>query len=561
MGSTKIINVLRNDRFEDVFDAFKKSEAEEVIFIFPKNSLLSKKEEHFALLASEATETQRQITIMTADQNIADYARKYGFRFLAQPVKSKKMPSQAKNEEEERPVDSATVWLEENDDNTTTLTDLTSSPQVELTMARSKKTSKTTAFDKKLDKLESIWLKSGAVKKIRSAKNFWSGFSLDLIKKGQGHQKLNLILISSAIIVLLLSIFTFLGNAKVIIKPQKQPLNFDLLVSVSTSVTKIDANLKQIPGQFLAFRSNVAKDFSVTGEKEIVRKAKGEITVFNNFNSEPQGLRATTRFASSKGLIFRIPRPIVIPGAKLINGKLTPGTITVEVIADKAGPEYNINADRFTIPGFAGTLKFDGFYASSNKPMAGGVVGLSKVITETDFNSAKETVIQEAKNQSLENLKTKNTNFEMVEPITNEVVSLKATAEVDDTAESFAIAATTEAKTISFSKEDLLKLIEIFINKNGNLVLLKDGLQIDYKNPQFDFEKKTMVFTASVKGKAAAKIEEEKIINGLLGLKQNKIEDYLLSFKEVESARVILSPFWARSIPKNIEKVQIKIIY
>ena len=370
-----------------------------------------------------------------------------------------------------------------------------------------------------------------------------------------------MILISSTVIVLLLAMLTLLGKAKVIIKPQREKISFELPVSVSANTAQLDTTLNQIPGQFLAFRSDVSKDFLATGEEELVRKARGEITVFNNFNSDPQNLVASTRFESSKGLIFRIPRPISIPGAKLINGKLTPGSIAVEGIADKPGQEYNINADRFTIPGFAGTPKFEGFYAESTKPMMGGMVGLSKVVTEIDFNSAKDAVIKEALNKSMESINNKKGHLQIIEPVTNEIISLKSTAEIDDSAEGFAIAATAEAKTIGFSTEDLLKLIEVSINKNSARVLLKDGLKIDYKNTKFDFEKNVLNFTASVNGEAAAKIEEEKIIDGLLGLKQNKIESYLLGFKEIESARLVLSPFWVKSIPKNKQDVQIKIVY
>ena len=84
MGSTKIINVLKDDQFEDILDAFQKAEAEEMIFIFPKNTKVGKKEAQFASLAKEAKNSQKQVTIMTADQNIERYADKYGFRFLAQ---------------------------------------------------------------------------------------------------------------------------------------------------------------------------------------------------------------------------------------------------------------------------------------------------------------------------------------------------------------------------------------------------------------------------------------------------------------------------------------------
>lgn len=554
MGSTKIINVLKDDQFEDILDAFQKTDAEEVIFIFPKNTKISKKEAHFASLAKEAKENEKQVTVMTADQNIEKYAKKYSFRFLAQPIKTKRVA--AKNIEPEPEIE----LVEEMDENERP----DDFAQAELTMAKARSASrKNTAKtpDKRIQKLESIWLKrESSERSSKKYSDFWGGFSL--IKKGANRKNLNLIFLSSAVLVLVIVLFAFLGNAQVIIKPQKQKLDFELPVTVSTNTAEVETNNNKIPGQLLSFKAEASKDFPVTGEEEVVKKARGEITVYNNFNSDPQNLVATTRFQSSKGLIFRITHPITIPGAKLVNGKLNPGSIRVDVIADKAGQEYNINADRFTIPGFsANAPKFAGFYAESSQPMVGGMIGQAKIVTEKDFNQAKEAVTKEALNKSLENLKSKASNLQILEPTNNEIVSLKSTAEIDDSTEGFAMTATTEAKTIGFSKDDLFQVIEGFINKNGNLMLLKEGVSVDYKNVKFDFEKNNLTFTVLVKGEAAARVDENKIADGLLGLKQNQIKDYLLGFKEIESARVILSPFWVKTVPKNKQDIHVKIVY
>lgn len=574
MGATKIINVLKDDRFEDLLSAFQKAEAEEVIFIFPKNTKLARKEDYFASLAQSAVDSEKQITIMTADQNIEKYANKYGFRFLAQTSKVKKTSSSTKkppledlkekyvgeiigeNDDESFVTEIAEVEPEESDTEDDTF-------QAELTMARAKSTSRKSGAkvpDRRIQKLESIWLKrEGSDKTSKKSSDFWGGLSL--IKKRAKGKNLNLIFLSSAVLVLAIVLFSFLGNAQVIIKPQKQKLDFELPVTVSTNTADIETGSNKIPGQFLSFKAEASKDFPVTGEEEVVRKARGEITVFNNFNSDPQNLVATTRFASSKGLIFRITRPITIPGAKLVNGKLNPGSVTVEVIADKPGQEYNINADRFTIPGFAGTPKFTSFYGESSQPMARGMIGRAKIVTEKDFNQAKEAVTKEALDKSLENLKNKTGNLQILEPINNDLVSLKSTAEIDDSTEGFAMTAVAETKTIGFSKDDLFQIIEGFINKNGNLMLLKDEASVDYKNVKYDFEKNILTFTVLVKGEAAARVNEDKLVEGLLGLKQNQIKDYLLGFKEIESARVVLSPFWVKTVPKNKQDIHVKIVY
>ena len=83
MGTTKIINILKSDSFDDIFEEFKKAQAEEVIFILPKNSRVGRNESHFVSLASEAQVSQKKITFMTADESPKNFAQKYNFRLRA----------------------------------------------------------------------------------------------------------------------------------------------------------------------------------------------------------------------------------------------------------------------------------------------------------------------------------------------------------------------------------------------------------------------------------------------------------------------------------------------
>ncbi len=612
MGSTKIINILKNDNFEDVFDEFKKAEAEEVIFILPKNSKIAKKESHFVSLAGEAQLSQKKLTIMTADESVKNHAQKYGFKLLDDPSdkdeEEKKgeenidenllqdvAPELPEAEEKEHQENAGLTEEEDSEKDYHPDADTGEYPSedlieekeegdlAELAMAKMSdirkpdkenqikvrgseekalilKVRKGLSSEKNLKDLESIWLDSERTEKeSRAGKSFWD--NINIIKKDKIPHKINLILAAAGVVLLGTILYLFLGSAQVLIKPQKQKLDFGLNVSVSSAYPQLDAVTNKIPGQFLSFTADVAKDFTSSGQKEVAKKSRGEITVFNNFNSEPQNLVATTRFESSKGFIFRTPRPIIVPGAKLVSSKLIAGSVTVEVIADKPGQSYNINADKFTIPGFKSTPKYAGFYGESSKPMAGGMTGLSKVVTEKDFNSGKETVTKEALAKALENLKSKTNNLKILESINNEITSLKSTAEIDDAAEGFAISATAEAKTIGFHEDDLFSLIESFINKTGNLEVLKNTISLDYGNVQLDTAKKILSFRLGVRGDAATKINQEKLLNGLLGLPQSKIKDYLLDIPEVESARVILSPFWVRTIPKDKNSIQIKIIY
>lgn len=603
MGSTKIINVLKNDSFTDIFDAFKKTQAEEVIFILPKNSRLAKNEEYFANLASEAGLSQKKISIMTADQTVQEYGVKHGFKLLSsrdeedQSVEDieNKTPEETMEESDEEEINKEKEDEQEDEsfaepepEEEDGLADLTMArpgssnmsdirfPEKpnRITVKRGKEDSsrveirKEPMSEKKLDKLESIWLDRDEPKwKSQKNKNFWDNFNFIKNRKPsaspalRNFSKIKLVFIGSAVLTLLIILYFSLGSAQILIQPQKQKLDFDLAVTVSSNYAKTETALNKIPGQYLAYSSEESGDFASTGKKDVVKKARGEITVFNNFNSEPQGLVATTRFESSENLIFRIPRSILIPGARLIDGQLVPGSIAVEVIADKPGAEYNINADKFTIPGFKGSPKYEGFYAQSAKPMSEGFVGLAKVVTENDFNTAKDLVSNRALAKAADNLKTKTGNLKILEPLTSKVVSLKATAEIDDAVDGFAVVAAAEAKAIGFLDDNLFKLVEAFINKNGDLAVLKNSINISYKNIETNFDKKTMSFTAKIMGEAASKIDQDKLVDNLLGMKQKRIKDYLLGIKEIQSAKVILAPFWKKSLPRDKKDIEIKMVY
>ena len=54
MGNTKIINVLKDDKFEELLDIVKDTEASEVVFVLPKQARAFKSEGHFVVLADEA---------------------------------------------------------------------------------------------------------------------------------------------------------------------------------------------------------------------------------------------------------------------------------------------------------------------------------------------------------------------------------------------------------------------------------------------------------------------------------------------------------------------------
>src|SRR3989338_1421663 len=116
MASTKIINVLKDDKFEEILDLFKDSLAKEVIFVLPKTSRAFKNEEHFIILEHEAEKSDKKISLLCSSPDINKLAKKYKFDVLL----TKTVDDNDENEEEkikEETIAEPAMYRENNDNN------------------------------------------------------------------------------------------------------------------------------------------------------------------------------------------------------------------------------------------------------------------------------------------------------------------------------------------------------------------------------------------------------------------------------------------------------------
>ena len=82
MSTTKIINVLKDDKFEEILEIFKSTPAQEVIFVLPKSSKVFSKEEDFQIIEEEAEEHEKSVSILCSNVKINELARKHNFDIL-----------------------------------------------------------------------------------------------------------------------------------------------------------------------------------------------------------------------------------------------------------------------------------------------------------------------------------------------------------------------------------------------------------------------------------------------------------------------------------------------
>ncbi len=576
MATTKIINVSGSDSFSDVFEVFRDTPAEEVIFIFPKVSKFTGRRGYFEAIKEEADAGGKSVSVMTADPLIARLAGDFGFELLgASAAMSKEnnltadiasvqfLPPSAKKGDFET-EDEADEDEEDEDENA--VATLTASrpraggmmrdvvPKLVGRNLRIKRGDDDFDLEVRDERAEADDSEDDIVK-------VWRNPPQRLRRAGSRRFNFNfrsrralLTALGGLIIVALLVLYSALARATVTIRPQKQNLDFRLKIIASTETAAVNLEFGRVPGQQFSAQKEETETFPATGQKNIVQKAGGRIAIYNP-TSTAQRLVATTRFESPDGLIFRIPQTIAIPAGTKDN----PGSIESVVSADRPGPDYNIGPTKFTIPGFKGTAKFDQFYAVSNEPMSGGVIGPSKIVTEGDFSKAREILIKKVKDQILKTLKAQAGDLKVIESADIKLDEPAANVKAGEAAAELKMTVKGAARTLAFREPDIIELVKNKVAGEAELDVLEKKLVILYQTPILDSSGKNMSFTAQVNGVAAARIDLNKIVSDILGSDEEAIRTYFKGLKEVESARVTLTPFWVKRIPRDANKVRVEI--
>lgn len=362
--------------------------------------------------------------------------------------------------------------------------------------------------------------------------------------------------------------FVAFTKADIAITAKKLTLSLpNIKVLVDKNITAVNTSQRVLPGTLFIFPKTVEQEFKSTGQGKDEEKAKGTITIINNFSTSPQILVANTRFETPDGKIFRLDSRTVVPGATLKDGQLQPASIEAKVTADQAGPDYNIppcNTNcKFTIPGFEGTPKFEGFYAISQEAMSGGSFGSVPLITAEDEKNAETAILEEINKQLNEDLKNQIPADLIVLDEAKSSLNIKqlaSDAEVGDFRQSFKVTATGELRVIAFKKQDLVQILQAqFDPQKPEKYDYCQEPTIEYLKVLPNFSSGTLQLTLSVSQTLCYHLSPEEIKNTLAGKNQEELNVYLKSLEGVEEAQVKLFPFWLRKIPTNPQKINLKI--
>ncbi len=355
--------------------------------------------------------------------------------------------------------------------------------------------------------------------------------------------------------------FVSLPRAKVEITPKTEIVSFDLGINLDKGISEIGLSQRKVPAQLIRIEREAKSSFLSTGKKLKESKARGTITVYNNYSSASQSLVATTRFISENGKLFRTVSSVTIPGANVSGEKVTPSVYDVEVIAAEAGEEYNIGPATFSILGFAGTPKYTGFYGKSSASMSGGFKGEIKFVTKDDIKDALKNLEQQLASFKAELTSKIPQNLELVEGASEFKIETISSPQAGDEKEKFEMNVKGMISALVFNEEDVKKLIEE--NVASKIVTDKKSLpktqKIVYSVKSINFGEGKAEISLRAEEGITWKIDAEELKRNLASKSGAEGKEYLGSLLSIDKGTITFWPFWMRKFPSNPEKIEVEI--
>lgn len=374
---------------------------------------------------------------------------------------------------------------------------------------------------------------------------------------GGGKKKIIFSVLGLLLVVLIFFVISLFTGATVKIYPKTAEATVNETVTASDVTSGLEN--QALDYKIVELSESKSKTIKASGEEEVETKASGFITVYNDYSESSQPLVRRTRFESPEGLIYRIDQSVDIPGK---NGD-TPGSLRVEVFADGTGEEYNTGPTTFTIPGFEGQPQFDGFYAKSTENIDGGFKGVRKVVSDEDMESAK-TELQSDLMASLNSQIDSQTSEDFIVIVNDSLFTFselkqKETGKSDEV--EVELTGTLRAVVISeseFSNFVANEALTTFNQSDTVRINNINDLEIVFEPESVEDGLDSIVLTIKGRADFIWETDEVSLKGELAGNNRKELKNILEDFSSVSRAEAVIRPFWKRSFPEDIEKINIE---
>jgi hypothetical protein len=366
-----------------------------------------------------------------------------------------------------------------------------------------------------------------------------------------------------SILVLFFAISLIYSSATVKVSPKIQAVSVD-----GAYTAKKDAKADELQYELMTITKQKSATVTASGSEHVSKKAKGRVILYNNYSKDPQKLLVGTRIENTKGLIYKIDTAVTIPGLKVVSGVALPGSVEVSMTASEPGDKYNMKvtdlAGDFRIVGFKGDPKYEKFYGRLKTDVTGGLVGIEKKVdpatAATARNALRQSLLKEMIADAKAQVPADFIMFDNAYTISYQPLDNSQGAGNDVTLNEKgiftavlfkrdALARFTAPKEIQKfkgnAKPDKLEDLDFKISNLANF-RPADGMPLSF----------TLKGVFRLIGTFSSKDLRENLVNKRL----DEVNSVLSKYGTINSADVILRPFWRRTFPDTADRINVEII-
>lgn len=539
------------EKGEAVRDVLKKTfatEEKDIVLVVPKDSILSEEEGAFMRIAKEMKAKKKRVRVESVDEHVLELATEGGIagihpffgesrgKPIADIVSGGKKKTGGGKGKTKVQIKSKEKTLTEEETQVSVPVIHEPLPRVEVEEER--RTPVTHTISSTLSSLET--------------------------KKGRrlGRMFVRILVLGAALVGIGYGATVFFwSTVQIDLELTKKEWNQNMEMRATKTVSGVTAGSLTIPAEVFTLDKNTTELYPATGRSAVSEKATGKLVVYNEFGVQAQTLVARTRFATPDGKIFRLAKTITIPGAKLQSGKLTPSSIETTVVADGAGPSYNIGSvARLSIPGFQGTSKENGFYGAMPSGAAGGVSGEHAVPTSQDIASAKAKVEETLRAVLVGTVRSSMPDdFTLLDDAIRVVVTKLTVNSSTDAQGNFSVFGAAQMKAIGFRETDVQKALQALAQKDEPTMVFHD-VQFTYSTVKPRFDVGDIAFSVASKGTLWTAFDVWDFEKKILGKNVDEARGMIGRIEGVEGGGIRVWPqFGVNKVPSNEKRVTITV--
>jgi len=167
-----------------------------------------------------------------------------------------------------------------------------------------------------------------------------------------------------------------------------------------------DSNDGQVNFEIMIVSDKKTKDVILTAPTDVSLKAKGGITLYNEFSTAQVKLTAGTFLTDEDGKSYKLDNTVTIPGYTTdANKKVIPGQIITQISSFLPGDTYNGSPTDFYVNSFKGTKKYNKIYGKLQSPLTGGAIGTVYTLDDNTKNDIATVAQSSLKDDLLKQVK------------------------------------------------------------------------------------------------------------------------------------------------------------